>query len=148
MCCWFVILYLNTFLVVGLGLSRCHHAVNGTVILLPVLSSNPSWRHHHRMETFSVKLALWVWNSPVTSEFPSQRPCNEAGFGAFFDQHLSKRLCKLSGRGWFETPSRSSWSHCNAFVLLPEHLTSYFKKPRRHKICLCCLYTRKLSFLS
>ena len=32
----------------------------------------PWWRH--QMETFSALLALFVGNSPVTDEFPSQRP--------------------------------------------------------------------------
>ena len=32
----------------------------------------PWWRH--QIETFSALLALCAWNSPVTGEFPSQRP--------------------------------------------------------------------------
>ena len=35
-------------------------------------SPNTWWRH--QMETFSVLLVLCVGNSPVTSEFPSQKP--------------------------------------------------------------------------
>ena len=42
------------------------------------------------METFSVLLALCAENSPVTSEFPSQRPVTQS-FDVFFDLRLNKR---------------------------------------------------------
>ena len=45
------------------------------------------------METFSALLAICAENSPVTSEFPSQRPVTRS-FDAFFDLHLNKRLSK------------------------------------------------------
>ena len=45
------------------------------------------------METFSALLALCVGNSPVTGEFPSQRPVT-LGFDVFFDLRLNKRLSK------------------------------------------------------
>ena len=64
------------------------------------------------METFSALLALCVGNSPVTGEFPSQRPVIRS-FDVFFDLCLNKRLSKQSRRWWFETPSRSLWRHCN-----------------------------------
>ena len=64
------------------------------------------------METFSALLALWVGNSPVTGEFPSQRPVTWS-FYVFFDMSLSKRLSKQSRRQWFEAPSCSLWHHCN-----------------------------------
>ena len=63
-------------------------------------------------ETFSVLLALWDGNPPVTGEFPSQRPVTRT-FGVFFDLNLWKQLGKQSYRLWFETPSRSLWRHCN-----------------------------------
>ena len=71
---------------------------------------DPRWRH--QMETFSSLLALCVGNSPVTSEFPSQRPVTR-NFDVFFDLCLNKRLSKQSRRRWFETSSRSLWRHCN-----------------------------------
>ena len=43
------------------------------------------------METFPALLALCAGNSPVTGEFPSQRPVTRS-FGVFFDLFLSKRL--------------------------------------------------------
>ena len=65
------------------------------------------------METFSALLALWVGNSQVTGEFPSQRPVM-LSFDVFFDLHQNKRLSKQSKRRWFKTPSRSLWRDRNA----------------------------------
>ena len=47
------------------------------------------WRH--QMETFSTLLALCAGNSPVTGEFPAQRPVTRS-FDVFFDLRLNKRL--------------------------------------------------------
>ena len=55
-------------------------------------------------------LALCAGNSPVTGEFPSQRPWTRT-FNVFFDLRPNKRLNKQSRR--FETPSRPLWRHCN-----------------------------------
>ena len=46
-----------------------------------------SWWHHH-METFSTLLAICEGNSPVTGEFPTQRPVTRS-FDVFFDPHLN-----------------------------------------------------------
>ena len=43
------------------------------------------------METFSVLLARCTENSPVSGEFPAQRPVMQS-FDVFFDQHLNKQL--------------------------------------------------------
>ena len=51
-------------------------------------------------------------NSPVTGEFPAQRPVTRS-FGVFFDLCLNERFSKQSWGWWFETPSRPSWRHCN-----------------------------------
>ena len=56
-------------------------------------SVKPWWRH--QMETFSALLALCAGNSPVTGEFPSQRPVTR-GFDVFVDLRLDKRLSKQS----------------------------------------------------
>ena len=64
------------------------------------------------METFSALLVLCAGNSPVTGEFPSQRPVMRS-FDVFFDLRQDKRLSKQSRCRWFETPSRSLWHHCN-----------------------------------
>ena len=63
---------------------------------------------------FSASLVLCAGNSPVTSEFPSQRPMTWS-FLVFFYLRLNKRLSKQSRRRWFEKPSRSLWRHCNGW---------------------------------
>ena len=72
------------------------------------------WRH--QMETFSALLALCAGNSPVTGEFPSQRPVTRS-FNVFFDLHLDKRLSKQSWDWWFETPSSLLWRHCHGLCV-------------------------------
>ena len=65
------------------------------------------------METLSALLAICAGNSPVTGEFPAQKPVTQS-FDAFFDLRLNKRLSKQSWGWWFETLSCSSlWRHCN-----------------------------------
>ena len=73
-------------------------------------NSFASWRH--QMETFTTLLVLCVGNSPVTGEFPSQRPVTRS-FGVFCDLRVNKCLSKQSWGWWFHTPSRSLWRHCN-----------------------------------
>ena len=68
------------------------------------------WRH--QIETFSALQALCAGNSPVTGEFPSQRPVTRR-FDVFFDLGLNKRWSKQSRHRWFDTASRSLWCHCN-----------------------------------
>ena len=68
------------------------------------------WRH--QIETFSALLTLCAGIWPVSGKFPSQRPVTRI-FDVFFDLRLNKRLSKQSWSGWFKTPSRSLWRHCN-----------------------------------
>ena len=49
-------------------------------------------------------------NSPVTGEFPSQRPVTRS-FDVSFDLQLNKRLSKQSWGWWLETASGSLWCH-------------------------------------
>ena len=67
----------------------------------------------HQMETFSALLALCA-GRPVTRSFD-----------VFFDLRLNKRSSKQSWGWWFQTPSRSSWRHCND-VWTFSYLKSYF----------------------
>ena len=60
----------------------------------------------------NIPCCVCMWNSSVTSEFPSQRPVTRS-FDVFFDLCLNKRLSKQSWGWWFETPSYSLWRHCN-----------------------------------
>ena len=69
------------------------------------------WRH--QMEIFYALLAaLCAGNSPVTGEFPLQRPVTQS-FYAFFD--LNIRLSKQLQGWWFETSLRPLWRHCDVF---------------------------------
>ena len=68
------------------------------------------WRH--QMEPFSALLGLCEGNSPVSGEFPTQRPVTRS-FDVFFDLRVNKRLSKQSWGWWFETLSRSLWRHRN-----------------------------------
>ena len=65
------------------------------------------WRH--QMETFSASLAICAGNSPVTGEFPSQRPVLRS-------LRLNKRFSKEWWGWWFETQSFSLWRHCNGRI--------------------------------
>ena len=79
------------------------------------------WRH--QMETFSALLALCAGNSPVTGEFPAQRPVTRS-FDVLFDLRLNKRLSQQSWGWWSQTPSHLLWRHCNGilwFQVLPTH---------------------------
>ena len=67
----------------------------------------------HQMETFS---AFCAGNSPVTGEFPAQRPVTR-NFDVFFDLRLNKPLGKQSWGWWFEMPWCSLWRHCDDKVL-------------------------------
>ena len=48
------------------------------------------------MKTFSALLAICAGNSPVTGEFPAQRPVARS-FDVFFDLHLNKRFNREPG---------------------------------------------------
>ena len=90
------------------------HSVNDLTFNVKICSISAWWRH--QMETFSALLVLYVGNSPVTGQFPSQRPVTRS-FDVLFHLRLKKRLSKLPWGWWFETPSRSSWPYCN--LVLP-----------------------------
>ena len=78
----------------------------------PHLATAPNTWWRHQMETLSALLAICAGNSPVTGEFPAQRPVTRS-FDVFFDLRLNKRLSKQSWSWCFETPSRSLWRHRN-----------------------------------
>ena len=86
-------------------------------MLRPVGINNWFWHWpiwwSHQMETFFVLLALCAGNSPVTGEFPAQRPVTRS-FDVFVDLRLNIQLNKHSWGWWFVTLSRSLWRHCNA----------------------------------
>ena len=53
--------------------------------------------------------------------FPAQNPVTRR-FDVFFDLRLNKGLSKQSGGGWFETPSRPLWCHCNDLNVLHRNM--------------------------
>ena len=65
---------------------------------------------------------LCAGNSPVTGDFPPQRPVTWS-FDVFFHLRLNKRLSKQSWGWWFETPSRPLWRHCNAYSIFISKIT-------------------------
>ena len=69
----------------------------------------------------SALLALCAGNSPVTGEFPAQRPVTRS-FDIFFGLRLNKRLSKQSCGWWFETPSCLLWRHRNGFSSHPSRI--------------------------
>ena len=75
-----------------------------------------SFMRSHQMETFSALLALCVRNSPVTDEFPSQKPVTQS-FDVFFDLRLNKWLSKQSWGRWFQMPPHPLWRYCNVLIL-------------------------------
>ena len=74
-------------------------------------------------------------NSPVTGEFPSQRPVMRS-FGVFFDLRLNERLSKRSRRWWFQKPSCSLWRHYNvspAYLAISDSVSHLWTKWRHLK---------------
>ena len=75
--------------------------------------SSPRDKHGNMMSSngdISRVTRLCEGNSPVTGEFPSQRPVT-LSFDVFFDVRLNKRLSKQPRYRWFEMPWRSLWRH-------------------------------------
>ena len=70
------------------------------------------------MEIFSALLAICAGNSPVTGEFPTQRPVTWS-FDVYFDLRPNERLSKQWWGWWFETLFRSLWRHRNVYLSMP-----------------------------
>ena len=77
--------------------------ITNTPLLIMMTSSNG--------KSFAL-LAICAGNSPVSGEFPAQRPVT-GGFDVFFDLRPDKQLSKQSWGWWFETPSHLLWRHRN-----------------------------------
>ena len=69
------------------------------------------WRH--QIKTFSALLAIYAGSSPVTGEFPAQRPLTRSS-DISFDLRQTKWLSKQWWSWWFETPPCPLWRHRNA----------------------------------
>ena len=85
------------------------------------------------METFSAWLAICVGNSPVTREFPAQKPVTRS-FDVFFDLRLNERLNREAG------DLRRHSGHCDVTVMMKEK-TEMWKFVKYHvpglPIALC-----------
>ena len=75
---------------------------------------NPSHTKEHN-DVIKWKYYPRYCPSPVTGEFPWQRPVTRS-CDVFFDLSLNKWLNKPSRRWWFETTSRPLWRHCNGIL--------------------------------
>ena len=78
------------------------HRVQEFVICLPRLRAwsyrlQAWWRH--QMETFFALLAICARNSPITGEFPTQRPVMRS-FDVFFDLRFNNSLIYTWINGW------------------------------------------------
>ena len=70
----------------ALGIWRINHLNPFAIYMTQRMYEKTRWRH--QMELFSASLALCAGNSPVTGEFPSQRPVTRS-FDVFFDLHMN-----------------------------------------------------------
>ena len=93
-------IYLYFHAVTGRG-EHSHFLVLSLHMLNPIIIMS-WWRH--QMGTFSALLAICAGNSPVTGEFPAQRPVTRS-FDVSFELRLNKRLSKRSWGWWFKTLS-------------------------------------------
>ena len=74
----------------------CNSFLIGAICVLPIetpTSQVISWWRHQIEETFSALLAFCAGNSPVTGEFPAQRPVTRS-FNVLFDLRRNGRLSK------------------------------------------------------
>ena len=82
--------------------------------------------------------AICAGNSPLTGEFPSQRPVTQH-FDVLFGLRLNERLSK-QWWGWcFEAPSRPLWRHNNAQEPLYNHDNTKHIYGT-YTICIFCMY--------
>ena len=94
--------------------------------------SAPAW-WRHQMEAFSASLAICAGNSPVTGEFPAQRPVTQS-FDVFFDLRLNKRLSKQSWGWWL----RGYRAHYDVSVMWTQKAVSAL---------LCSVHTELITFI-
>ena len=111
-------------------------AIGGSHNIVPMSVKLSWWRH--QMETFSALLVLCGGNSPVTGEFPAQRPVTRS-FDVYFDLRLNKRLSKQPWCWWFETLSWRSWRHCNDPEVC-EVIYQYQTTTKHNKTAAVCIF--------
>ena len=88
---------------------------DNTPLMQQVHVIGPWWRH--QMEAFSALQALCEGNSPVTDEFPSQRPVTWS-FNVFFDLRLTNSWANhRHARDLKRHHAHSLWRHGNALIV-------------------------------
>ena len=104
--------------------TECAHYRNCPVIWLLTSKYRAKWSlqmilvkswWRHQMETFSASLDIYAGNSPVTGEFPAQRPVTRS-FDVFFDLRLNN--------GWVNNHEagdlRRHRAHYDVTVMVPD----------------------------
>ena len=91
------------------------------------------------METFSALLAICAVNSPVTGEFPAQRPVTRS-FGVFFDLRLKNGWVNNGEAGDF----RRHLPHYDVTVMGPAYIVESVSVHEVHNVCLCHNYIEEL----
>ena len=114
---YFIVIYSRTLAHVATVICWLYPTFLPCLILSYIMHAMNSW-WRHQMETFSALLAVCAGNSPVTGEFPSQRPVTWSLMFSLICA-LNKRFSKQSWGWWFETSSRALWRHCNVHVKYP-----------------------------
>ena len=108
---------------VKMSFVKCRPFYLGLNALMAVHDDVIKWKHFPRYWPFV------RGNSPVTGEFPKQRPVSRS-FDVFFDLRLNKRLRKQSWGWWFETLSRPLRCHCNGLII-PIYIAWLLNQPDR-----------------
>ena len=118
----YIYIYIYSFVDMSHGRIKQTQLIDSGSFLRVILRNGktgiiPWW--HCQMEIFSALLDLYALNSPVTGEFPPQRPVTW-NFDLFFDLCLNEQLSKQWWGCWFEAPSCLLWRHCNVINILQQ----------------------------
>ena len=94
-------------------------------LIAPCGLESTRWRH--QMETFSTLLTFCVGNSPVTGEFPAQRPVTRS-FDVVFDLRLNKWFSKR----WDTSDLKHNPTHYDVIVMY----TPFLNLRARRRCCI------------
>ena len=95
------------------GMDTCLERVRASIPIR--INSWPLCMMTHQCLTFPALLALCAGNSPMTSEFPSQRPVTQ-NFDVFFGLRLNKRLTIETSVIWDATAFIMTSLQCDAII--------------------------------
>ena len=120
-------------------ITTCETSVSGLLHIWCKHDDVMKWKHVTRYWSCCAR------NSPVTVEFPSQRPVTRS-FDVFFDLRLYEQLSKQSWGWWFETPACSLCRHCNEWISMKLNIF-YRTKITTLYVFYLSKHTTKLSIL-